>query len=42
MFVLTLTKLQTQNIPNTLHAIVSVDMGNSLLIIFLAGKNIFN
>ena len=26
MFVLTLTKLQTQNIPNTLHAIVNVDL----------------
>ena len=33
---------QTQNIPNTLRAILNVGMGINLLITFLAGKNITN
>ena len=33
---------ETQSIPNTLHAILNVGMGISLLITFPAGKNITN
>ena len=33
---------RAQNISNTLHAILNVGLENSLLLIFLAGKNVTN